>query len=90
MNYIMVDIKSDAPIPGEYSFGAVIVGNHLQGTFSGLTTAMSKRWGPNSLAISGLTREQTLNINDPEETMLEFDDWMTENSVDDALRSAEY
>ena len=38
MAYIMVDIESDGPIPGDYSmisFGAVRVDEHLDKTFYG-------------------------------------------------------
>ena len=38
MGYIMADIESDGPIPGDYSmisFGAVIVNEQLNKTFYG-------------------------------------------------------
>jgi hypothetical protein len=61
MSYIMVDIESDGPIPGDYSmicFGAVLVESALSRTFYGQLRPISERWIPEALAVSGFTREQ--------------------------------
>ena len=47
MAYVMVDLESDGPIPGDYSmicFGAVLVKQGLQQTFYGRLKPISERW----------------------------------------------
>lgn len=81
----MVDIEADGPIPGDYSmisFGAVIVkDDNLQETFSGHLKPISNNWIPEALAISGFRREQVVTFPEPRDVMLEFEEWLTENSV---------
>lgn len=65
MSYIMVDIESDGPIPGDYSmicFGAVVVEPGLERTFYGQLRPISEKFIPEALAVSGFTREQTLQF----------------------------
>ena len=79
MTYIMVDIESDGPIPGDYSmicFGAVLVDAQLDKTFLQKLKPISDRWIPSALKISGYTRNETLTFNDPPTVMLEFRDWL--------------
>jgi 3' exoribonuclease, RNase T-like len=79
MTYIMVDIESDGPIPGDYSmisFGAVLVNEELDQTFYGQLRPISDRYIPEALAVSGHTREETLGFDDPKEVMLAFQDWI--------------
>lgn len=68
MSYIMVDIESDGHIPGDFSmisFGAVIVKESLDITFYGKLKPISENWIPEALAVSGHTREDTLEFDDP-------------------------
>jgi len=61
MAYIMIDIESDGPIPGDYSmisFGAVLVNNDLNETFYGRLKPISEKFIPEALAVSGHTREE--------------------------------
>lgn len=63
MSYVMVDIESDGPIPGDYSmicFGAVIVEPELSRTFYGALRPISEKFLPDALAVSGFTRQQCL------------------------------
>ncbi len=56
MSYVMVDVESDGPIPGDFSmicFGAVLVDGSLTETFYGQLKPISERWVPEALAISG-------------------------------------
>jgi len=79
MSYIMVDIESDGPIPGDYSmvsFGAVIVRPGLEQSFYGRLRPVSEKWIPEALAVSGFTREQTLAFDAPEQVMREFAAWL--------------
>ena len=83
MSYIVVDIEADGPIPGDYSmisFGAVIVDEILDKTFYAKIKPISDEFVPDSLAISGFTREKTLTFDDPELTMISFENWIKENS----------
>lgn len=77
--FIMVDVESDGPIPGDYSmtcFGAIAVEPGLKRTFYGRTRAISDRWLPEALAISGFTRQQTLTFDEPPEVMEAFEKWL--------------
>jgi len=79
----MVDIESDGPIPGDYSmisFGAVIVNDKLDKTFYGKLKPISEKWIPEALAVSGFSRDETLQFQDPREVMNSFADWLKENS----------
>jgi len=75
----MVDIEADGPIPGDYSmicFGAVIVMPGLEPSFYGRLRPISERWVPESLAVSGFMREETLAFDDPHMVMEEFRTWI--------------
>lgn len=63
MPFIMVDIESDGPIPGDYSMislGAVVVEDGLTRRFKALFRPQSAKWVPEALAVSGYTRAQTM------------------------------
>lgn len=82
MSYIMVDIESDGPIPGDYSmicFGAVLVDEQLDKTFYGKIKPISEKWLPDALHISGFTRQDTLSFDEPIDVMLRFETWLKEN-----------
>lgn len=84
MSYIVVDVESDGEIPYQYSmvcFGAVIVEPTLCKTFYGKTKPISEIWKPESLAISGFSREQHLEFDDPKLVMVEFAKWIADNSI---------
>ena len=79
MPYVMVDIESDGPIPGDYSmicFGAVIVEPELKRTFYGQLKPISDKFIPEALAVSGFTREATMAFDDPKSIMESFCDWV--------------
>lgn len=83
MSYVMVDIESDGPIPGDYSmicFGAVIVEPALDRTFYGQLQPISDRFDPAALAVSGFSREQCLAFDDPASVMRRFCDWLSSNT----------
>jgi hypothetical protein len=76
MTYIMVDVESDGPIPADYSmicFGAIVVDDELDKRFYGQLHPISEQWIPERLAVSGFTREQTLQFDPPQKAMQEFD-----------------
>jgi len=75
----MVDIEADGPIPGDYSMialGAVVVEESLNRTFYGKLRPISENWVPEALAVSGFTREETLEFEDPEKVMKDFGSWL--------------
>ena len=79
MAYIMVDIESDGPIPGDYSmisFGAVLVDERLNKTFYGKCKPISNKFIPEALAVSGFSREETMAFDDAETVMKSFADWI--------------
>jgi hypothetical protein len=88
MAYVMVDVESDGPNPGDYSMvclGAVIVEPGLGRTFRAKLKPISERWEPDALKVSGFSREETLAFDDPHAAMLQFDAWLKENVRDRLL-----
>ncbi|WP_295121027.1 exonuclease [uncultured Chitinophaga sp.] len=86
MAYIMVDVESDGPIPGDYSmvsFGAVLVNDNLDTTFFRKLKPISEKFVPAALAVSGYTREETMQFDDPEQAMRDFAVWVNEVSKKD-------
>lgn len=80
MTYVMVDVESDGPIPGDFSmvcFGAVAVEPGLKRTFYGRLKPISERWVPEALAVSGFSREQALGFDDPRDVMNRFATWLS-------------
>lgn len=80
--YIMVDVESDGPIPGDYSMyaiGAVVVEAGLARTFKAYIRPISDKWDPQALAVGGFTRKQLLTdkrFEDPHDVMYAFRDWI--------------
>jgi hypothetical protein len=85
MAYIMVDIESDGPIPGDYSmisFGAVLVDDQLDKTFYGRVKPISEKFIPEALAVSGHSREETLSFEEPAKVMANFANWIADHCKD--------
>ncbi len=85
MAYIMVDVETDGPIPGDYSLislGAVLVDEALDKTFYGQCRPISDRFVPEALAVSGHTREETLQFEEPARVMRDFKAWLTQTCRD--------
>lgn len=81
MPYIMVDVESDGPVPGDFSmisFGAVLVDEKLDKTFYGKLKPISDQFIPEALAVSGHSREETLSFEDPKKVMEDFEQWIAE------------
>ena len=84
MTKIIVDVEADGPIPGDYSmisFGAVVLDNKLDKTFYGQLKPISGKWIPEALRVSGHTREETLEFPDPNEVMINFNEWILTNTT---------
>lgn len=85
MAYIVVDVETDGPIPGDYSlicFGAVLVEEGLEKTFYGKLKPIADKYIPEALAVSGFSREDCLNFDEPQEVMSGFAKWVKENCKD--------
>ena len=83
MSLFVVDVESDGEIPGKFSmvcFGAVLVEDGLENTFYGKTKPISENFKPEALAISGFSRVEHLNFDEPSVVMQDFADWISENS----------
>ena len=83
MSYIMIDIESDGPIPGDFSMisiGAVIVESKLERVFYAQLKPISDNFISKSLSVSGFTREETLSFEDPLNVMNKFEKWILKNS----------
>lgn len=83
MSWFVIDVESDGPHPPDFSmvcFGVVKVDENLDTTFYGQTKPISFLWLPDALKISGFSREEHKNFPDPEETMVNFGNWLLENS----------
>jgi hypothetical protein len=88
MAYVMVDVESDGPIPGDYSMicvGAVLVQEGLRETFYGRLRPISEQWIPEALAVSGFSRAETLSFDDPKAVMEAFALWIAKNVKGRAL-----
>jgi hypothetical protein len=94
----MVDVETDGPIPGDYSLislGAVLVNEAQDKTFYGRFRPISDRFIPEALAVSGHTREETLQFEEPA-TVMRHQNFKhlrrtthTHHPVDDAKGNAE-
>lgn len=85
MAYIMVDVETDGPIPGDYSmisFGAVLVDEQLDKTFYGQLQPISEQFIPDALAVSGFSRQETLAFDDPQTVMANFATWVSNVAKD--------
>jgi hypothetical protein len=80
MTYVMVDVESDGPIPGDFSmvcFGAVVVEPGLKRSFYGRLRPISEQWIPDGLKVSGYSREQVLDFDEPQFVMEQFAAWLS-------------
>jgi Exonuclease len=87
MSYFVCDVEADGQNPGDYSMiaiGAVKITPQLDQTFLKYIKPISEKWIPDALAVSGFTREETLNDPKFEEAMkvmLELEAWVKRVSV---------
>ncbi len=78
--YIMVDVETDGPIPGDYSMyalGAVVVEDGLKRTFKTYMKPISDNWQPEALAVGGFSRLETMKFaEDASQGMHAFKNWI--------------
>jgi len=78
MSYIVVDVESDNQSPATGSmvcFGAVLVSDTSK-TFYGKTKPVMDDWNPEALAISGFSRKEHEQFDEPKEVMQKFAEWV--------------
>jgi len=85
MSFFIIDVEADGVIPPKYSMislGAVKITEDINTSpvFYQEIKPISESWNPESLAISGFTREETLNFEDPKIAMQRFYDWIKDNN----------
>lgn len=79
MSLIVIDVEADGPIPYKYSmvsFGAVVVEEGLTRTFYGKVKPISNEWLPDALAVSGFSREEHEQFDEPSVVMQRFTNWL--------------
>ncbi len=79
MTYIMVDIEADGAIPSDFSMislGAIVVDEPLDKTFYRCLRPISENYNPQALAVSGFSREETMNFAPAKIVMQEFSEWI--------------
>lgn len=86
--YVMVDVETDGPIPGDFSMlaiGAVVVEPSLGRRFKRYVRPIpGARFEPEALAVGGFTREETLDdprFEDPAVVMHDLCDWVHDLDV---------
>lgn len=82
MSYISIDVEADAESPMMGSmvcFGAVLINDPTK-TFYGQTKPISNYYKEEALAVSGFSRIEHLQFDDPKEVMLKFEQWLSEVS----------
>lgn len=83
MSFIIIDVEADGAVPHLFSmvsFGAVVVEPSLSKTFYGKVKPISEQWNPDALKVSGFTRDEHLQFDDPKEVMTNFKNWLKINS----------
>jgi len=77
------DNETDGPNMHDHSmvwFSAMRLTKELNLTFEGKVRPKSNNWNPNALAVTGLTREETLEFPEPTVVMRKFVDWVKANT----------
>lgn len=77
--YIIVDVEADGELLGTNSmvcFGAVLLDKDLKTTFYGKTRPISELYRPDALAVSGFSREEHEQFDDPAKVMQDFAQWL--------------
>lgn len=83
MSIFVLDIESDGQIIGKHSmicFGVVKLTPELDTTFYGKVKPISNEYDPNTLAISGFSREEHEQFDDPYIVMNNFNIWILKHS----------
>lgn len=82
MSYFCVDVEADGELVGMHSivcFGAVKVADTSK-TFYGKIRPLTDQYRPDALAVSGFSRQEHEQFDDPYKVMIDFEEWLLENS----------
>lgn len=74
----------DGPIAGDYSIvsiGLVVIEPSLKKTFYAEVKPISDKWIPEALAVSGFTREQTMEFEEALSVFTRLEAWVKENLI---------
>lgn len=82
----VIDVEADGPCPGLYSmisFGAIRINSkgEPEDIFEARLRPVSDDWIPDALAVSGHTRDETLQFEDPKDVMIRFEAWINESNI---------
>lgn len=80
MSHFVIDVESDAQAPGQGSivcFGAVLVLDTSE-TFYGQIRPITDNYSEETLSVSGFTREQHKEFEEPSDVMCKFAEWIRE------------
>jgi hypothetical protein len=83
MSYFVVDVESDGGLLGFHNmvcFGVVKLTPELDTTFYGKTKPLYPNYDPQALAVSGFSREEHEQFDDPKVVMPNFYNWIYDNS----------
>ena len=82
MSFFSIDVESDEKIGigSMVCFSAIVIEPSLSKIFYGKTKPITDKFDPETLAISGFSREEHLTFDDPEKVMKDFEKWVIENS----------
>jgi len=83
MSLFVVDVESDGGIIGDNSmvcFGVVKLTPELDITFYGQTKPISESYDPRALAVSGFSREEHEQFDNPQTVMFNFAAWLEKHS----------
>ncbi len=80
-NSIVIDVEADGPAPmlgSMVCFGVVLV-NDPSKTFYGRTRPIVGSYVPDALAVSGFSREEHMQFEEPRDTMEDFAQWLSDH-----------
>jgi hypothetical protein len=85
IRYFTLDVEADGPCAGLYSMVsfAVVPTDAPDQAFYSTLAPIGERWQPDSLAISGFTREQQLAFEPADRVMARFQAWATSQLAPD-------
>lgn len=90
--YVMIDVETDGPIPGDYSMiaiAAVVVEPGLTQTFKRYVRPLpGASYQDEALAVGGFTRVETMDepwFEDPRAVMEALEEWLSNLSITDKL-----
>lgn len=87
MKKIIVEVKTDGPIPHLYSMISIKAAVEFSSddVFISRLAPVSDKWNDDYLTKCNFSRRQTLNFSDPVDIMEKFNKWVLKNSIDEPV-----